>query len=359
MTPTPHDRPPTDDGQHGPGRRQPAGPGDTHPGRPSGPTGPGREGQRRPGATRQRTASRGSRRATRRALRRESPSTIAVLANAVDFAAMRRYESFPFADHARYLRQVEGLLRARAAHGGHTTVALFDPAAYRAFCAETDLDPDQPTSRARYAAASPATSPTLPYEGQSLGHLIAQLLDAEEHQATLTRAVRVLASMGECAECGEDVASAALTRAGQAVHALLRSAGPGRHHLVCSVPTHAGSLIAVLHVRAEASEPSGSSPHHLPDDDREAFRATLAVGLSGTRPGGVVLRTTGDDQRDTVRGWAIRDHWLSPLTEAQVFSAYCTDPDTGEPLSPESGVDYRAGFPLPRPDDNRRWPSDG
>ncbi|MFE6780010.1 hypothetical protein [Streptomyces sp. NPDC057676] len=298
-----------------------------------------------------RTTSRGSRRASRRALRREAPSTIAVLASDTDFTAMRRYESFPFADHGRYLRQVEGLLRARATRGAYTTLVLFDPAVYRAFCAEVGLDPDHPTSRARYAAETATVGPTVSYEGQPLSLLIPRLLDAEEQHATLTRAVRDLAGMGDCAECGEDVAAAALTRAGQAIHALLSAAGRGNHHLVCSVPTDDGPLIAVLHVRPQPSD----ARHEVPvDDDRETFRAVLAVGLAGTRPGGVVLRTTSAGRNDTVRGWALRDHWLSPLTEAQVFSAYCTDPDTGEPLAPESGVDYRAGFALSRPDSEHR-----
>lgn len=361
MAPASHDNWPIDDQGRAPAGRTPPTPDSPpHPRRPGGaarpagrhdPGGPvGPADTRRNGAARARTGRRSSRRTARRALRRESPSVIAVLANEADFAAMRDYATFPFANHARYLRQVDGWLKARALRDQHTTVALFHPAVYRAFCAEAQLDPDSPTSRAHYAAEAAATGPALPHAGQPLSSLIPELLAAEEHRSTLARALGVLAELGACAECGEDIASAALARAGQAIHALLHAAGPGLHHLVCSVPTEDGSLIAALHVRAKAGD-AFAGP--VTQDERETFRTVLAIGLAGSRPGGVVLRTMGADHRDTVRGWTLRDHWLFPLTEAQVFSAYCTDPDTGEPLAPEPGVDYRAGLVLPRPEDER------
>ena len=91
----------------------------------------------------------------RRTLRREAPSTIGLLADEQDFAAMRRYRTFAFDDHTDYLQQVEGLLRTLAAQGSHTTVALFDPEEYAEFCADTGLDPDTPPA----APASPRNSP--------------------------------------------------------------------------------------------------------------------------------------------------------------------------------------------------------
>ena len=63
----------------------------------------------------------------RRTLRREAPSTVGLLADAQDFAAMRHYRTFTFDDHTVYLQQVESLLKTLTAQGVHTTVALFDP----------------------------------------------------------------------------------------------------------------------------------------------------------------------------------------------------------------------------------------
>lgn len=91
----------------------------------------------------------------RRTLRREAPSTIGLLTDEQDFAAMRRYRTFTFDDHTVYLQQVEGLLRTLAAQGMHTTVALFDPEEYAEFCAESGIAPDTPAST---AAGSPRRS---------------------------------------------------------------------------------------------------------------------------------------------------------------------------------------------------------
>jgi hypothetical protein len=60
----------------------------------------------------------------------------------------------------------------------------------------------------------------------------------------------------------------------------------------------------------------------------------------------VVLRTTGSGAPDRVHGWRLHRGRLAPLTTAEVFNAYCTDAETGEPIGPESGVDYRTGFDL-------------
>src|SRR5688572_25050545 len=88
----------------------------------------------------------------RHTLRRETPSTVALLAEPEDFTAMQRYTTFSFDDHRAYLRHMDGLLRALAAQGVHTTVALFDPVEYAEFCQDARLDPDTPVSRTRYIA---------------------------------------------------------------------------------------------------------------------------------------------------------------------------------------------------------------
>ena len=100
----------------------------------------------------------------RRVLRREIAGTIGLLTDEQDFTAMRRrYRTFAFDDHATYLQQVETLLRTLASQGGHTTVALFDPEEYAAFCAEHDLNPDTTSSRTRFTAELAATGATVSY----------------------------------------------------------------------------------------------------------------------------------------------------------------------------------------------------
>ncbi|MEU1820597.1 hypothetical protein ABZ543_36270 [Streptomyces roseifaciens] len=278
----------------------------------------------------------------RRLLRREVPSTVAVLAGADDFAAMQGYTSFPFDDHATYMRQVEGLLRDLTARGTHTSVALFDPVAYTEFCTDSHLDPDTPASRTRYTAEVAAAGTKVTYEGEPLARLLPRLVAEAEQQATWEYASALL-TRGDCDSCGEDIGRAAFARATALLRRIIRAAGPGTHHLVCSIPAEGRTpLVAVLH-----TESRDDGLLHLGEAAALIFCTVLAAGIATERPGGVVLRSMRPDHRDTVRGWNLKDGGrLHPLTEAEVFAAYCTDARTGEPVPPEPDVDYCEGLPL-------------
>ncbi|MFE3830179.1 hypothetical protein [Streptomyces sp. NPDC059092] len=300
-----------------------------------------------------------TRAARRRIMRREVPSIVGLLADERDFAAMRSYRSFAFDDHAAYLRQLDGLLRALASQGVHTTVALFDPEEFAEYCADTGLDPDTPASRSRFTAAIPASGAAVAYEGQPIDTLVPQLINTAIRRATWEYVTTLLADLGACAECGQDIGRAAFDRASHILLRLLEEAGPGTHHLVCSVPAADEQLLAVLHAdRDEGATPPGHAPalgagpaldgmSALFDTSEAAeFVSVLAAGVALETTGGVVLRTTAPGTPDRLHGWRLAAGSLVPLTEGEVFSAYCTDAETGEPLSPEPGVEYRAGFDL-------------
>ncbi|GAU67431.1 hypothetical protein SSP35_04_05220 [Streptomyces sp. NBRC 110611] len=329
--------------------------------------------------------SRGS--AARRALRREIPSAAAVLADERDFSAMRRYRTFPFDDHSTYLEQMETLLHTLAGQGVLTTVSLFDPVAYEQFCADLALDPDRPESRARYTAEVARTGATLTYEDEPLSRLIPLLVEESDRQATWRHASGLLARAGSCEECGADLAHAAFARATQALQQLLAALGDGAHHLVCSIAAGHPSLLAAVHATTHEG-----APRRLDESESLLFCTVLATGFALRAPGGIVSRTLAlttdstdstdpthsvdrtdspgrtdstaaadeeptapadraDRGRDTVRGWSLRDSWLRPLSAAEVFTAYCTDTDTGEPIPPEHGVDHAPGLPLTPPPD--------
>lgn len=278
-----------------------------------------------------------------RLLRREMPGTVGLLADAEDFAAMRRYASFPFDDHAGYLRQVEGVLRARAAQGAYTAVALFDPPGFARFCAERDLEPDRPASRCRYVAEAAARGPAVTYGGEPMDRLVPLLLDAAARSRSRERAAALLAAAGRCEDCGEHRADAALARAGLLADRLTEALGPDAQHVVGTVRSAGFPLVAV----ARSAETAGGP--RLRPPDAEGLRLVLAAGIATSGTGGVVARTTGPDGSERVRGWRLRGGWLEPLTEREVYAAYCTDARTGAPLPPEPGVAYCAGTPLPRP----------
>jgi hypothetical protein len=275
-------------------------------------------------------------RTMRRVLRREIAGTIGLLTDEHDFRAMRRYRSFTFDDHTSYLKQVEGLLRTRALQGGHTAVALFDPEEYAEFCTHKGLEPDNPSSRTRFTAHLAVTGPTLPYEGQPLADLLASLVDEAVRQATWEYATTLLARLGACTACGEDIGRAAFARASGLLVRILDTAPPGDRHLVCSVTGPPETLVAALHAADDGSA--------LQLDEAEAleFTTVLALGLATASPGGLVIRASAPGNPDRVYGWRLRSYGLEPLTAGEVFDAYCTDIESGDLISPESNVDYCA-----------------
>ncbi|GAA5039847.1 hypothetical protein [Streptomyces siamensis] len=271
----------------------------------------------------------------RRVLRREIAGTIGLLTDDEDFTAMRRYRTFAFDDHATYLRQVESLLRTLSAQGSHTTVALFDPEEYAEYCATSGLEPDTPASRTRFTAELAATGATVPYEGQPLDELVPTLVDEAVRKATWEYATTLLARIGACASCGVDIGRAAFARAARLLTRIIETAGPGHLHLVCSVSAAPETLVAAL--RAD-DEPDTAS--RVDESEALEFTSVLALGIATRSSGGLVMRTTAAGTTDRVYGWRLRGERLEPLTAAEVFDAYCTDVDTGDLVSPESGVDY-------------------
>ncbi|MEV5988271.1 hypothetical protein AB0L85_25200 [Streptomyces sp. NPDC052051] len=273
----------------------------------------------------------------RRVLRREVAGIIGLLTDEDDFTTMRRYRTFAFDDHTTYLRQVEALLKSLAEQGSHTTVALFDPQEYADFCADSGLEPDDPASRSRFTAELAALGPTVPYDGRPLDELVPDLVDEAVRQATWQYATTVLAHLGPCAACGEDIGHAAFARATRLLGRILDTASPGHHHLVCSVSTTPESLVAALHADGD---PDGTT--QLDQTQALEFTTVLALGIATRCAGGLVMRTIAPGTADRVYGWRLRAERLEPLSAGEVFDAYCTDVESGDLISPESNVDYCA-----------------
>lgn len=286
-------------------------------------------------------------RTMRRVLRREIAGTIGLLTDEHDFRAMRRYRSFAFDNHRTYLRQIEAILKTRAAEGQHTAIALFDPQDYAEYCAGRGIDPDTPHSRTHYTARLATTGPTVPYDGRPLADLLPTLVDEAVRHATWEYAATLLARLGPCAACGEDIGRAAFTHASTLLTRILDTAPPGERHLVCSVSTRPETLVTSLHAE---TAPDGTDRF----DETEAleFTTVLALGIATHSPGGLVVRVSGPEPRERVYGWRLHPDGLTPLTAAEVFDAYCTDAESGDLIAPEPGVDHCAPPDLgetPRP----------
>ena len=199
---------------------------------------------------------------------------------------MQRYAVFAFDDHRAYLRQMEGLLRALTAQGVHTTVALFDPAEYEEFCADTRHDPD--TSRAAPAIrrrwqprAPPLPTPASPSTSWSPAH---RRGGAAGHLGVRTPAASRPVP-GDCAG-GDDIARASFDRASAALPRRVEAAGAGLHHLVAASRRAAPRSSPCSRRRAGSGLPELAEPGAL------VFCTVLAGGIARHSPGGVVLRTT-------------------------------------------------------------------
>ncbi|MEU5476873.1 hypothetical protein [Streptomyces mirabilis] len=276
----------------------------------------------------------------------EVPAVIGILGDPVDFHAMRRLAAVPLDDYDAYLRHVEALLRSHTDNGQHTLAVLLDPTDYAEFCSQRSIDPADPLSRALFTATEAASAAHIVYEGQDLRELMGALADRAFEQATWEFASSLLLSLGDCSRCGHDIGHAAIQTAKRLLAALLDGAGPKcSSRLVCSLMFEGNPLTASLHV-----------PHETADVLTEAtpietvrFTTILAAALAMGGPGGVLMRTTPSEPEahERVHGWRVQHGRLAPLTAAEVFDAYCTGPTPGDLISPESSVDYCAGFELP------------
>nr|WP_206313360.1 hypothetical protein [Streptomyces coryli] len=274
-------------------------------------------------------------------LRRETASTVGLLADVDDYKSIRRYASFRHAgDHLAYLRHVEGLLRALAARGAPVTVALFEPDDFAAYCARRGMDPDSASSRARYTSQAAAARTSVPYAGQPMDRLLDQLLQEAVRRRSGEHAATLLATAGECTDCGTHVGRDGFERASAALAALCERLDAGIHHVVVSVEDDPEApLVAAAHVSAG----------RITEEEALRLCTVLAAGFVTASPGGLVLRSQATP--DTVRAWRVHDSWLEPMTAAEVFNAYCTDATTGDPIPPEPGVDYAEGWALTPPEE--------
>ncbi|WP_369380504.1 hypothetical protein [Streptomyces sp. cg36] len=131
---------------------------------------------------------------------------------------------------------------------------------------------------------------------------------------------------------------------------ILSGHGDGLVHVVASALVtdpdtgHDDRLIAVGHSNIH----DGAPVLAVGSEDAVSMALTVAVVSAAVcgQVGGIVARHHATGGGETVRGWRISPGEVVPLKAGEVFSAYCTDALTGEPLSPEPGVEYADGFPV-------------
>jgi hypothetical protein len=149
----------------------------------------------------------------------------------------------------------------------------------------------------------------------------------------------------EAMSAAADAAHSLLDRAADAYLSVLSAAlGDGTHHMVANASTPHGD-------RTEGQEVTVIGDA-LVINEAASTRvcAVIAAAMVGCATGALVVRTFGPDGSEFVRGWRVRNFWLRPLTAQEIREAYTVDTETGAPVAPEPGVEYRQAERVPRPD---------
>ncbi|MEV7581563.1 hypothetical protein [Streptomyces erythrochromogenes] len=125
-----------------------------------------------------------------------------------------------------------------------------------------------------------------------------------------------------------------IERSAALVMGFVNAVGDGCHHLAVAASANGATLSASVpfHNHGETSD--------LDPDD--ALMAMEILTLAAVVGGGAVIRTHLPNQTSEVRGWKLVEFYAKPLSASETFSAYCTDPETGELIPPEWGVEYMA-----------------
>ncbi|MFJ8621628.1 hypothetical protein ACIRD3_02120 [Kitasatospora sp. NPDC093550] len=286
---------------------------------------------------------------------------MALAVRAGDFAGLARYGLFGGLGHQDYLRRAEEQLTALYRQGLEVHLRVLEAEDYEDYCEALGLDPRAPAARVAYAGDPELAGEPFVYAGERLAELLPVLMD--DHRARVRMSVACAALLDAV---GDDPAGqrrmAAVMRYVTSVYlALAEGAGEGCHLLTlrCHGPEDGEELTSAVDVCVEQGRllPAGR--------DTEAFCVTLAAGVasggegalllhgdpstggrSEPEPGGPGDPPTGDARaRPPVRGWALADGRLRPMTAHEVFDELADDAARGLPFPP--GVDPRPGFPLP------------
>ncbi|WP_157849624.1 MULTISPECIES: hypothetical protein [Streptomyces] len=292
------------------------------------------------------------------------PVAVALAVGAGDFAGLARYGLFGELGHRDYLRRAEEQLAALYRQGLEVHLRVLEARDFEDYCEALGLDPREPAARVAYAGDPELAGEPFVYAGERLAELLPVLVD--DHRARVRMSVACAALLDAV---GDDPAGqrrmATVMRYVTSVYlALAEGAGEGCHLLTlrCHGPEDGEELTSAVDVCVEEGRlyPAGR--------DTEAFCVTLAAGVACGGAGALLLHgdpsaggrggqggpptsdaadppVGGARARPVVRGWALADGRLRPMTAHEVFDELADDAARGLPFPP--GVDPRPGFPLP------------
>jgi hypothetical protein len=256
---------------------------------------------------------------------------VALVADAGDYGRLRAVGLGGPVDYGRYLRQLEGQLRAMAGQGVAVHLRVLEPADYLDYCSARGLRPGAAAARVAYAGDPELAGEPFVYAGQRMAQLLPELVADHLARVRLTVALAVLT--------GAPGAAAAIRAAERLYDELRKGLGEGCHRLV---------LHWVCGERRQAAEQELCAAG---EREAEAFRAVLAAGLvTGARgellAAGTSPRSARGAPLRTVRGWRLASGALVPLPPDELRLLLARLPQRRAGLVGQGPVRLRAGFAL-------------
>ncbi|MEY9948219.1 hypothetical protein ABH937_005322 [Kitasatospora sp. GAS1066B] len=264
------------------------------------------------------------------------PVAVAVVADPVDYRALRGLGLFAGGEFGRYLRRAECRLRAMTAEGVEVHLRVLEPTDYADFCAVRGLAPGEASARVAYAGDPELAGEPFVYRGEPLAELLPELV--EDHLARVRISLareRLRQALGGAA----GPVARILERAGVLLRALAAGLGEGCHRLSLVPGEGETAVLAACVERGRWA----AGPRLV-----AAFQTALAAGLAARGGGELLARSERPPARGpTVRGWALDAGRLLPLDAGGVRVALARLPNRAAGPAAGGPIRVRPGFPLP------------
>ncbi len=302
---------------------------------------------------------------------------IAVVADELEWRALAEQNPlFEANDYPSYLFAVERRMRAAARAGQQVMIGPLLPDQFESRADEAGIARDSPRALREYERFVADLGPlTQPWLGEPMPRVLERIRAHVRAETLQERAMPTLAVSAALHPDPDVAAQRAMSKASHLFLALIEDGGDGRHELRITVQAPDGELDYTLPYARFAQVLS------FPDDGGENMVVVLLsiailAGLSGTilmrsrsqasifparrkpkgwRPEagarGPAGQTGADAAEDwenhesVLRGWLLTKDLPEPMSEGRLFALACTGPD-GDPIPPEPGTRFRAGFPL-------------
>jgi len=302
---------------------------------------------------------------------------IAVVADELEWLALAEENRlFQAEDYQSYLVSVERRMQAAGRSGRQVLIGPLMPDHFETRADAAGLARDSPRALKEYERYVAELGPlTQPWLGEPMARVLERIRAHVRAETLQAQAMPMLAAAAAGHPEPDVAAQRTMSKAVHLFLALVEDCGDGRHELRVAVSAPHGKLDYTLPYTRFAQVLS------FPDDGGEHMIVVLlAIAMLAELPGTILLRSRSqasifparrrprerppgrragpvasggaaeppeawEKYESVLRGWELTRDLPQPLTEGQLFALACTGSE-GEPVPPEPGTRFRAGFPL-------------